>query len=240
MPKRWKEGRLIAKDSISNNTKHFTIQVEDSIFENFYPGQFITMDLPIGEKRLDRWRSYSIAGIDKDNSTLDLSIVKLHKGKASTYLNDQIQIGETISFKGPEGQFILPENLDQTIVMICTGTGVAPFRAMIRDIIQKNMTPKKVHLIFGSRTKNDILYKDEFEAYQKEFEWFNYSISLSREDWDGRRGYVHEIYKDQYQKPAKDITFMLCGWSMMVDEAKDILLNKLGFEPKNVLYELYG
>ena len=240
MPKRWKEGRLIAKDSISDNTKHFTIQVDNSIFENFYPGQFITMDLPIGEKRLDRWRSYSIAGVDKDNATLDLSIVKLQEGKASTYLNDQIQIGETISFKGPEGQFILPENLDQTIVMICTGTGVAPFRAMIRYIINNNLTPKKIHLIFGSRTKKDILYMDEFENYQKNFEWFKYSIALSREEWNGRKGYVHEIYKDQYQKPMKDTTFMLCGWSMMVDEAKDILINELGYEPKNVLYELYG
>lgn len=240
MRKRWKEGKIIKREKISNNTNHLTIAVEDTVLKEYNPGQFITLDLPIGEKRLDRWRSYSIAGTDLISNTLDLSIVKMQGGKGSTFLSEQINVGEHITFKGPEGQFILPSNLDQTIVMVCTGTGVAPFRAMIRSIINKKLVPKKIHLIFGTRTIDDILYKDEFEQYEKEYDWFQYSISLSRQKWNGRMGYVHEIYKQLYPKEYQNTTFLLCGWSMMVDEAKDILINQLGYDPSRVVYELYG
>ena len=87
MRKRWKEGKIIKREKISSNTNHLTIAVEESVLTEYQPGQFITLDLPIGEKRLDRWRSYSIAGTDPTTNTLDLSIVKMQDGKGSTFLS---------------------------------------------------------------------------------------------------------------------------------------------------------
>jgi NAD(P)H-flavin reductase len=63
------------------------------------PGQFITFDLPIGEKRLQRWKSYSIANFITDGK-IELCVGKLEGGLGSTYLCETVQIGDTLKFKG--------------------------------------------------------------------------------------------------------------------------------------------
>ena len=241
MPRKWYRGKVSSIASIGSQTKQISIALNEA-FE-FIPGQFITMDLPIGEKRLDRWRSYSIASENVINGNLEICIVKLPKGKASTYLTEGIQKGEEINFKGPEGKFILPKDIKQEIVMICTGTGVAPFRSMIKSIVNNNLTPSKIHLIFGTRYEKDILYRSEFEALANEHDWFEYDITLSKSDgkeWKGDIGYVHEIYRRHYPSPRAEVTFMLCGWSMMVDEAQRTIIDDLGYSPNQVITELYG
>lgn len=241
MPRKWYRGKVNTIESIGSQTKQISIALNEAF--DFIPGQFITMDLPIGEKRLDRWRSYSIASEGVIDGSLELCIVKLPEGRASTYLTEEIQKGEEINFKGPEGKFVLPKDIDKEIVMICTGTGVAPFRSMIKSIVDNKLTPFKIHLIFGTRYERDILYRKEFEALANEHYWFEYDITLSRGDakeWKGNTGYVHEIYKKHYPSPKADVTFMLCGWSMMVDEAQKTIIDDLGYAPNQVIAELYG
>lgn len=241
MPRKWYQGKVSSIVTIGSQTKQISIALNEAF--DFIPGQFITMDLPIGDKRIDRWRSYSIASESLIDSKLELCIVKLPGGKASTYLTEEIKQGEEISFKGPEGKFILPKDLSKEIVMICTGTGVAPFRSMIKSIVSNNLTPLKIHLIFGTRYESDILYRSEFEALANEYDWFEYDVTLSREDnkaWKGNKGYVHEIYKKHYPNPKSEVIFMLCGWSMMVDEAQQIIIDDLGYSTSQVITELYG
>jgi CDP-4-dehydro-6-deoxyglucose reductase len=241
MPRKWYQGKVSSIANIGSQTKQISIALNEAF--DFIPGQFITMDLPIGEKRLDRWRSYSIASESLIDSNLELCIVKLPEGRASTYLTDEIDIGEEIKFKGPEGKFILPKDLSKEIVMVCTGTGVAPFRSMIKSIVKNNLTPLKIHLIFGTRYERDILYRAEFEALAKKYHWFEYDVTLSKGDskaWNGNRGYVHQIYKKHYPNPKPEVVFMLCGWSMMVDEAQQTIIDDLGYAPSQVITELYG
>ena len=67
---------------------------------------------------------------------------------------------------------------------------------------------------------------------------FTYTPTLSREDWNGRKGYVHAIYEELCcDFPPTD--FMLCGWKAMIDEAKERIL-KLGYDKKDIHLELYG
>ncbi len=240
MPKKWLEGRVTRIDQIGTSTRQFKLNVErDSIFE-FVPGQFITMDLPIGEKRLDRWRSYSIASSNNSDNSIELCIVNLEDGKATNYLFNEIKVGSTITFKGPEGQFVLPEKITKDIVMICTGTGVAPFRSMIKTIIEQKVTREHIHLIFGTRYEKDILYKDEFLKLSLNDPSFDYSVCLSRDEkWQGSKGYVHQIYQEEYAAKRDNIIFYLCGWSQMVDEAVQNLLD-LGYANNQIVKELYG
>lgn len=243
MPRKWYDGKLITVQQIGSQTRHFTLQLDDDEVFDYKPGQFITMDLPTGDKRLDRWRSYSIASPFTKNNCIDLCIVKLDGGRASSYLFDDVEIGETIKFKGPEGNFVLPDVIDRDIVLICTGTGVAPFRSMIIDALTNDRTNgHSIHLIFGTRYLKDVLYKEEFDTLQNQYpNQFKYSIALSREeDWSGVRGYVHQIYQEAYAKVRPDVLFYLCGWSQMVDEAKNTLVDYIGYPSSQVKVELYG
>jgi Na+-transporting NADH:ubiquinone oxidoreductase subunit NqrF len=66
-------------------------------------------------------------------------------------------------------------------------------------------------------------------------------VALSREpDWQGWKGYIHQIYTQIYAEKRPDVQFYLCGWSNMIDEAVAELIVKLGYDRTQVIYELYG
>jgi CDP-4-dehydro-6-deoxyglucose reductase len=166
-------------------------------------------------------------------------IVLLEGGTGSTYLFNEVTLGSEIQFRGAQGVFVLKEtNLENNIFLICTGTGIAPFRSMIHHIKNNNIPHHNIYLIFGSRTREDLLYYDELNQLQKELTGFKYIPTLSREDWEGRRGYVHPIY-EELCAGREPHSFFLCGWKNMIDEAKKRIL-ELGYDKKLIHQELYG
>jgi CDP-4-dehydro-6-deoxyglucose reductase len=237
MPRKWYEAQVVEIIQESPQTKRFFLDVGEA-FE-FRAGQFVVTDLPIGEKRLQRWRSYSLANSPSEKQ-LEMCIVRLGEGAASNYFHNDVKIDDTIKFKGPEGTFCLPEKIEHDLILICTGTGLAPFRSMLLDIQDRNIDHHQIHLIFGSRTHKDILYKSELEQMSADNPNFHYHIALSREPYEGKQGYVHEIYMDSSFKVGKDAHYYICGWSQMIDDAVANLIIKKGIDKSRVHYELYG
>ena len=247
MPWKWYDGVIQRIEDASSTTKRFWVEVPAENTISFDAGQFITMDLPISPKRLKRWRSYSIANHPDDSNVLEFCIVKLEGGAGTTYLFEEAQIGTPIRFKGPSGAFVLPNEIDKDLVFVCTGTGVAPFRSMIGDLIQKKRAHQNIHLIFGTRYQEGVLYQEEFENWQQQLPNFKYSIALSREaqlpssdQIEYVKGYVHQIYQQHYAEVRPDVSFYLCGWSNMIDDAVAKLTTELGYDKSQIHYELYG
>lgn len=241
MPWTWYDSKITRIEQSGPNTRRFWVDIEGTENFQFKAGQFVTMDLPIHEKRLKRWRSYSIASAPEGGNTLEFCIVRMEGGAATEYLFEEAEVGTPIRFKGPDGTFTLPETIDKDLVFICTGTGVAPFRSMLWDLRRRNKPTRKLHLIFGTREEAGILYREEFEQLAAEWPAFSYDIALSREpDWQGYKGYVHQIYAEHYGLPRPDVQFYLCGWTDMIDDAVATLLLQLGYEKSQILYELYG
>lgn len=235
---KWYDSKIVKIEQIANHVRSFYLQADEPF--TFKPGQFITLDLPISEKRLKRWRSYSIASCP-DESLIELCIVKLEGGKGTSYLFEGADVGTSIKFKGPAGAFIAPENPQEDLVFICTGTGIAPFRPMIYDLLERQKTEKSIHLVFGTRSKQGLLYKKEWDKLSEKYPNFRYSYSLSREACsEGYEGYVHQIYLEQDTCSIKNTKYYLCGWSNMVDEAVDNLTKIMNVPKERILYELYG
>ena len=235
----WRTGKVIRIENETPTIRRFWIEVSDTASFDFIPGQFVTLDLPIHEKVNKRWRSYSIASWPDGSNVYELVIVLLEGGAGSTYLFNEVTLGSEIQFRGPQGVFVLKEpNLLHNIFFICTGTGIAPFRSMLHHIKNNNIPHHNIYLIFGSRTKADLLYYDELCQLQTELPGFKYIPTLSREDWEGRKGYVHPIYEElcASHEPA---SFFLCGWKNMIDEAKKRIL-EMGYDKKAIYLELYG
>ena len=237
----WYNGIVRKITQASPNVRRFWVEVPEVEQFDFKAGQFVTMDLPLGEKRLQRWRSYSIASAPDGTNILEFCIVRATEGEATKYLFESVEEGTNLKFKGPEGGFVLPETIERDLVLVCTGTGVAPFRSMIQDLVNSGKPHRNIHLIFGTRDEAGILYRDEFETLAQQMPWFRYDVALSRQaDWPGHKGYVHEIYKAAYPTPRPDLAFYLCGWTNMIDEAVANLIAHLGYERGQVYYELYG
>lgn len=226
------------------NTKRFFIQIPELERFDFIPGQFISLDLPIHEKPNKRLRSYSIASAPDGTNTVELVIVHLEGGAGSTYLFDSVAEGTELTLRGPQGVFTLPENLQQNLYFICTGTGIAPFRSMLHYINRHNLPHQNIYLIFGTRTKTDLLYYEEMRELAQAIPQFHYLPTLSREKWEGCCGYVHTVYEQLVEQNKSEgvlpaASFYLCGWKNMVDEAKHKIL-ALGYDKKAIHLELYG
>ncbi len=244
----WRTGKVIRIVDETYNTKRFWIQVPELDKFDFKAGQFVTLDLPIHEQKNKRWRSYSIASWPDGTNVFELLIVLLDGGLGTTYLFNEMKIGSELTLRGPQGVFVLPETIDKDLFFICTGTGIAPFRSMLNYILLHNIPHQNMYLTFGCRTQKDLLYHDEMKALQSNLPGFTYMPTLSREDWDGRSGYVHSLYeeickqnKEAYEdmheiKPAK---FYLCGWKAMIDDAKQKII-AMGYDRKAIHLELYG
>lgn len=234
----WRTGIVTRIEDITHNTKRFWVTVPELEKFDFIPGQFVTLDLPIHEKPNKRWRSYSIASWPDGTNVFELIVVLAQNGLGSAYLFKEVNIGSELKFRGAQGVFTLPEKIENDIYLICTGTGIAPFRSMVKYLELHDRPRKNIFLIFGCRKKEDLLYYDELKALEENLKGFYYYPTLSREHWDGHFGYVHSIYMELAKDfPVAD--FYLCGWKHMIDEAKKHL-TEMGYDSKQIHMELYG
>jgi CDP-4-dehydro-6-deoxyglucose reductase len=244
----WRTGTVIKIVDETYNTKRYFIQVNELESFNFKAGQFVTLDLPIHEQANKRWRSYSIASWPDGSNIFELLIVLLEGGAGSRYLFNEVEVGSELVFRGPQGVFTLPECIEKDVFLICTGTGIAPFRSMLNDVFLNKTPHKNLYLIYGCRTQKDLLYFNEMKSLENELDNFHFIPTLSREDWDGATGYVHSLYEEICKKNneacvnlenVKPASFYLCGWKFMIDDARKKIA-ELGYDKKAVHLELYG
>jgi ferredoxin--NADP+ reductase len=106
---------------------------------------------------------------------------RLFLGVASNYLCD-LQVGETVMMSGPNGKrFILPQDKGaHDYMFFATGTGIAPFRGMIIDLLESGVK-SHVTLLMGSPYATDLLYHDFFLKMQETYPNFEYITAISRE-----------------------------------------------------------
>ncbi|RYD53389.1 MAG: oxidoreductase [Sphingobacteriales bacterium] len=225
----------------SPGTNRYFLRLPDTQAFDFVPGQFITVDLPIHEQRNKRWRSYSIASAPSGTNTIELLIVRAEPSEGgSAYIWEHWKPGTVVPMRGPQGTFTVPSLLpEESLFLICTGTGVAPFRSMLQHWHQSGTFPQQpIYLIFGGRRREDLLYESELRGLADQYPQFRYLPTLSREAWDGAMGYVHAVY-EPYCSQCPSAQFMICGWRTMVDETKH-RLEALGYDRKQIHLELYG
>jgi CDP-4-dehydro-6-deoxyglucose reductase len=234
----WRAGNVIKILDENSNTRRYWVQVPELGSFDFTPGQFVTLDLPIHEKPNKRWRSYSIASWPDGSNVFELIIVLTPHGVGSTWIFENVKEGIELKFRGPQGTFILPNEWKDDLFLICTGTGIAPYRSMLHALKTRPVAERNIYLIFGTRTQADILYYEEMKELSSEIKGLQYIPTLSRENWDGRQGYVHPIYEElcAARQPAQ---FYLCGWRNMIDEARQ-RITAMGYDKKSIHVELYG
>ncbi len=237
---KWHEAEVIKIAELTANIHRFWLKVKDVSVFDFNPGQFVTLDLPIGEKLKDRWRSYSIASPPFGDSDFELVVMNLQGGKGSDFLFHETKVGSTIKFNGPLGKFLLPDKIENDLCFICTGTGITPFRSMLLHLSKKKQVHKNIYLFFGTRCLKDVLFREELEQLQKTFPHFTYKFVLSKEEsseYNGLKGHVHQLYESEFSDKRK-ADFYICGWKGMINEARE-RLHAMGYASKKIHLEVY-
>lgn len=127
----------------------------------------------------------------------------LFLGLCSNYLCD-LRPGDEVRVTGPSGKrFLLPEEPDaHDYLFFATGTGIAPFRGFVRELLERPGTPcpARIHLVMGAPYTTDLLYHDLFTSLARTHGNFHYHTAISREPrGGGRRGrYVHQLLDEEF------------------------------------------
>jgi ferredoxin-NADP reductase len=169
-------------------------------------------------------RAYSVASPPHVKDHFELCIKRVEGGEMSPILTSMKE-GEIFDCAGPYGKFVLVNPLETDVYFIATGTGIAPFRSMI-DTIFHNGTDVNVHLFFGVRNEEQIIYGDHFSKLAEEHDNFEYVVTLSRPspEWKGEKGYVQSLVK-KYISGYYGEEVYICGIPEMVDEVKGMFLS---------------
>jgi ferredoxin--NADP+ reductase len=200
--------RLTAPDS-HNDVKHIVLDLAGSQYQ-YVEGQSVGI-IPPGvdaQGKPHKLRLYSIAsaaiGDNRQSNTLSICVKRaittdettgqVYPGVCSSYLCDLVP-GDTVQATGPVGKaFVMPPLAKQpNLVMIATGTGIAPFRAFL-DVAyaQQKLMSSEHWLFFGVQSRKDYLYGDMLDSYQATYPSFHNITAFSREEKTaaGERMYV--------------------------------------------------
>lgn len=198
----------------------------------YLEGQSIGIIPPGTDKngKPEKLRLYSIAstrhGDDVDDKTVSLCVRQLEYkhpetgemvyGVCSTHICN-LQPGDEVKVTGPTGkEMLLPDDEDANIVMMATGTGIAPFRAylwrMFKDKEREANPEYKFKglawLIFGVATSPNILYKEELEEIQEKYpDNFRLSYAISREQKNPTGGKMY--IQDRVAEHAEELWNMI-------------------------------
>jgi len=223
--------RLVSSRMLAPSVRHFVFVRDDGEALDFLAGQFVQVHFTYADGKTTK-RSYSIATIREGETDRDTPLevaVSYVSGGAATQLFEQLVEGDRIEASGPFGRFCLaPADANQRYLLVATGTGVTPYRAMLpelrRQIAERGI---KVVLLFGARTPAELLYGDEFIAFAESTPGFRFVPCYSRElpasaRADDRRGYVQDALLEFAPNAETDIAY-LCGNPNMVDAAFEVL-----------------
>ena len=166
-------------------------------------------------------------------------------GGAATALFEGLDAGGRIDASGPYGRFcLMPADANRRYLLIATGTGVTPYRAMLPQLAAMiGERGIQVVLLQGARTREELLYGDEFRAFADAHPaHFRFVPCLSRElpaqpHPDVRHGYVQQFLAEFAPDPAADIAY-LCGNPNMVDACFDAL-KEAGLDIRRIRREKY-
>lgn len=227
------EAKLIESREIAPLVRHFVFEVPEVERFSFVPGQFVSMNRVINDKKITR--AYSLASAPSDGNRFELCLNLVQEGLLSPKLFE-MQPGETIEIRPPLGMFVL-KNPPRDSVFIATGTGIAPFRSILQA--QLNESSQAFTLVFGVRHESHLMYREEFEEMARKFPHFRFLPTLSRppESWTGRSGHVQKHLAEAIGE-RRDVDVFLCGLKLMVDDVRNIL-KEMGFERKQILFEKY-
>lgn len=206
----------------------------------YKPGQFLSVFIPNpdGSKRLLR-RAYSFASPYDIalNEGYELCVRMVEGGIGTSYLS-QLNVGDTFEATAPYGDFIYRGgSSDRSACFIATGTGIAPFRAMILSEEFQENPPEKTTVLFGLSSENEIFYRGELEAEGIEV---IHAVPRASDDWPGFHGRVTDYLKQLPTTWAWHSTdFYICGNPNMVIDVDKILSGGHGVKESSIYKELF-
>ncbi len=206
----------------------------------FRAGQYVSVNLKIGESVLTRPYSLCSSPADALKGKYKILVKSMKDGFASDYINKVFRVGNSIEISEPSGFFSYEPLRDaETVIGIAGGSGIAPFMSYARALAD-GTEDFELTLLYGNRTEADILFKDELkECVSRSGGKFKVVHVLSEEDKPGfEKGFItSEIIA---KHAPVEYSVFACGPKEMYDFVEDEVINKLKLPLRRVRFDAYG
>jgi NAD(P)H-flavin reductase len=128
----------------------------------------------------------------------------------------RLKVGDLIGVRGPYGSvWPLEEGLGKNLVVVGGGIGLAPLRPLILAVLQRRAAYQRVVLLYGARTSADLLYREEYESWQKQGIELHITVDIGDEKWPGLVGVVPMLFY-RIRMDAKQTLVLACGPEIMM------------------------
>ncbi|HEY0845882.1 MAG TPA: CDP-6-deoxy-delta-3,4-glucoseen reductase [Noviherbaspirillum sp.] len=209
--------RVARLDRVADDVIVMSLQLPANERLQYRAGQYIEFMLKDGKRR-----SYSMANAPHQDELLTLHIRHMEGGVFTDHVFNNMKERDILRFEGPLGTFFLREDSDKPMVLLASGTGFAPIKAIIEHAIHKN-TKRPMVLYWGGRRPKDLYMNALCEEWARTVPNFKYvpvvSDALPEDGWSGRTGFVHRAVMEDLPD-LSGYQVYACGAPVMVDSAK--------------------
>lgn len=199
---------------------------------DFLPGQWLSLRLPIGD-RPPLNRAYTLAAPPSPDGKLVLCFDRVEGGLGSGYLWER-EPGDEIEFTGPHGNFTLPEETGN-LLLVAHYTGIVPFWAMLKDL-EASGTNRRTLLVYGIPSEEEAPYRDEVTALTARCPWLETRFVLSPDAESGAELPAIAEHADRYAP----FTPFVCGVRPFTKPVRDFLMERYGFDRRAVKVEHFN
>ncbi len=205
--------RVLDKRMLSNSILKLSLACPETY--HYFPGQFLNL-----RKNNALVRSYSIASVPQLDETIDLHIRRLPEGRVSGWLHDQLNVGDEVAISEAKGDcFYTSGSSEKNMLLIGTGSGLAPLYAIARDALEKGHQGT-IKLYHGSQDSSGLYLVEALQALSTQYEQFHYTGCVSNDNHaDFQQGRANDIALKENPE-LKSWQVYLCGHPDMVAQTK--------------------
>ena len=209
--------RVTSLEKKSHDVMVIRLQLPANDTMRYHAGQFVEFILRDGARR-----SYSMANAPHNGPGVELHIRHMPGGKFTDHVFTAMKEKEILRVEGPYGSFFLREDSAKPMVLLASGTGFAPIKAVIEHMQFKGIT-RPATLYWGGRRPADLYMDDWVRARLAEMPNLAYvpviSNALPEDNWTGRTGFVHQAVMQDFPDLSGHQVYA-CGAPIVVDSAR--------------------
>ena len=213
--------RVLSFEKKSHDVMQVRLQLPANDTFRYHAGQYVEFLLAGGDRR-----AYSMANAphtQADRPGLELHIRYMAGGKFTEHVFGALKEKDILRIEGPYGSFFLREDSDKPMILLASGTGFAPIKALLEQLQFKGST-RPATLYWGGRRPHDLYMDAWVRERLADMPQLRYvpvvSDALPEDGWSGRTGFVHQAVLDDFADLSGHQVYA-CGAPIVVDLARD-------------------
>ncbi|WP_028972468.1 NADH:ubiquinone reductase (Na(+)-transporting) subunit F [Spirochaeta cellobiosiphila] len=230
---------------LTHDIKEVYVRLDNPNEVDFKAGQYAQFVVPPYDKvKESTQRAYSLSSRPSDKNHMEFLIRLVPGGIVTTYVHEHLKEGQKIDLVGPFGDFYV-QDTNATMICVAGGSGMAPFKSILYDLLEKGITDREIWYFFGARTVKDIYYLEELKELEKKLTNFHFVAALSEpqegDGWEGETGLITDVLDKYLKTKVSDNTKegYLCGSPGMIN-ACNAVMSANGIEKEKIYYDSFA